>query len=95
MKGGFHLLLHYENDGVAFTKIEQCFIIGLNEIMPNGYRMIDHNEVVEHKEEICKHLEQNAIVAFDHGKIAGPAYGYEIQMDYGDECGEQMIISCD
>ena len=81
-------------DNSKTIKLE-CAIIGLSEPNPEGYRMMNTAEVIELKDQICKYLSHYAIVAFDHGKLAGSGYNFEIQMNYGNECGQKFIVKYD
>ena len=70
----------------------ECDIIDIDKDIPEGFRMMNYTEVIELKDQFCHYIEYYAYVAFDHGRISGGAYGNEIQMEYGSECTEKLII---
>jgi hypothetical protein len=74
------------------SKIDEVRIVPLCAAIPAGWRIMTYEEGSCMKEELKSLLTQWSIVAFDHGELEGPGYGYKINPTYGSECGEKFII---
>jgi len=69
-------------------------ILNFSKPFPQGWERLNYQEaqangIVEMLKQI---LDEWSIVAFQQGKMAGPGYGYEIQPNYSEECGEGWIL---
>ena len=67
-------------------------VISRNDCVPCGWRILTFNEGAQIKNQLHPLLGQWSIVGFDHGKLDGAGYGYQLSNGSGPECGEQFII---
>lgn len=72
--------------------IHDVKIIRLCDPIPEGWRVMTMDEGRCMKDDLQKMLTQWSIVAFDHGKLEGPGYGYALSETYGSECGERFVV---
>jgi len=71
--------------------------IGINEKIPNGWRVLQLEEAKYLKSEINSLMGNDSwfIVAFATGKLDGKGYGNNFSETCGDECGNIIIGECE
>jgi hypothetical protein len=66
--------------------------IGINEQVPQGWRLVRLEEGRQIAGELAELVEEWGIVGFEHGKLDGAGYGRKIGETRGSECGELFIV---
>ena len=74
------------------TPIGIVAILNFSQPFPQGWERLSYQEAQPILHLLKPILSEWSIVAFSQGKMAGSGYGYEIQQNYGKECGEGFIL---
>lgn len=67
-------------------------IIPMTDPIPDGWRAVRFSEAKELKPYIFPLLDTWSTVALEDGKIDGSGYGCNLSEEFGQECGEKLII---
>lgn len=76
------------------TDVGQVTIIGRDQVIPEGWRVLTFEEGSQVKSQISQLLDEWGIVAFDRGKLDGFGYGNKLMEQAGPECGQIFIVKC-